>query len=304
MAIEALDHALHLLESLAGADPDAIEEGVHEVRKRTKEVRGLARMLRPALGHRYRRFNTLVGDAATELSSIRDAHVVLDTFEHLREAAHRPNDPKLDRIGRQQARLARHATRSIQRGDVRIHRAHALLGKARRRVLRWEIDGGFEALAGGLETTYRRGRRGLRRARNENSDDSVHQWRKAVKHLWYEVRLLEESAPSVLSPLVGRLDELAESLGNDHDLAVLIERVVADPDRFGTGGGVKRTVKLARRRQQDLRAHSFRLGATIYAESPGAFNRRMAAYWAATTELGPEPPVHPTPPIPTGTDPT
>ncbi len=288
VAAEALDGALTQLESLQGSDAETIEEAVHEVRKRCKEARGLARLVRPGLGHHFGRFDCLVRDAAAELSSIRDAHVVLETFEHLRGTLDRPDDHRLDKIGRTQARIAKRATKSIRGGDPRIDRAHALLTKARRRIDRWEMDEGFGSIARGLEVSYRRGRRRLERAGKEPTDEAMHEWRKTVKTLWYEVRLLEAAAPSLLTPLVERLDELSQALGDDHDLAVLIERLVADPDRFGTGGGLKRTVRLARHRQDDLRTHSFRLGATIYAETPSAFVKRIGTYWATTVELGPE----------------
>jgi CYTH domain-containing protein len=47
-------------------------------------------------------------------------------------------------------------------------------------------------------------------------------------------------------------------------------------------------VRLARSQQDDLRRRAFRLGATVYAETPGAFGRRIGTYWRRTVELGPE----------------
>jgi CYTH domain-containing protein len=162
--------------------------------------------------------------------------------------------------------------------------------EARDRAERWKVPKDFTALAGGLHDTYRRARRRHRDVAAAPDDETVHEWRKAVKQLWYQARLVEPAAPSVLSALVDRLDDLSEALGDDHDLAVLIERFGADPDAFGGHRVVERTTVLARLQQDELRARALRLGATIFAERPRAFAERIAAYWAVTAEEGPERP--------------
>ena len=120
------------------------------------------------------------------------------------------------------------------------------------------------------------------------SDEAMHEWRKAEKNLWYQMRLLAPTAPSMIGPLIDRLDDLAEALGDDHDLAVLIERLESDPDRFGGEKATSEAIDLARDQQRDLRARAFRLGATVYAESPKAFVRRLHRYWDNARSLGPE----------------
>ncbi|RLE25761.1 MAG: hypothetical protein DRJ50_02285, partial [Actinobacteria bacterium] len=45
VATERLDDAIELLSGLTTSTPAEIEQGVHEVRKRCKEVRGLARLV-------------------------------------------------------------------------------------------------------------------------------------------------------------------------------------------------------------------------------------------------------------------
>ena len=289
VARERLDDALYRLDSVTDAtEPAELEEVVHEVRKRCKEVRALARLVRGNLGAEFGRFNGLVRGAALELASIRDAHAVLATFDDLRAATETVDDEKLSEVRRQQAALADDASRGLRSGDPRIVSARTALTKARRRVKKWDVPEGFGSLAPGLRANYRRGRREMAFARKEPRDNHIHEWRKAVKNLWYQTRLLELAAPSVLTPLVARLDDLAEALGDDHDLAVLVERLENDPAAFGGKKAVKRAVRLARAQQQDLRARAFRLGATVYAERPDAFVARIATYWKATLTLGPE----------------
>jgi CYTH domain-containing protein/CHAD domain-containing protein len=285
VATERLDLALAELDGIAEADPAAVEASVHSVRKLCKSLRGLARLVRPALGKEFDRFNKAVRGAANELSSIRDAHAVLGTFDDLDQvrAEHDLRDVRLA-----QATMAEQATLSIQAGDPRIVTARKLLAKARRRVDRWHVADGFDAMGEGMARTYARGRRARRAALAETSDVAIHEWRKAEKNLWYQMRLLAPTAPSMIGPLIDRLDDLAEALGDDHDLAVLIGRLESDPDRFGGETATSQVIELARDQQRDLRARAFRLGATVYAESPKAFVRRLNRYWDNARTLGPE----------------
>lgn len=288
VALERIDDALLRLEQLDPSDPDGIEEAVHEARKRCKELRGLARLVRPALGKEFARFNELVRDAADELSSIRDAHAVSATFDELRASTGQQHDSGLEQVRRDQAERSVHAATTVGADDERVRRARRRLAKARKRVDHWSIPSGFDSLGDGLRSTYERGRKGLRKARRRPSDDRFHEWRKGVKYLWYQVRLLESAAPSVLTPLADRLDDLSEALGDDHDLSVLIARLESDPERAGGQRAVEGAVELARTQQDELRRRAVRLGATVYAEPAARFATRVGTYWENTIQRGPE----------------
>src|SRR6056297_1051257 len=60
-------------------------ETVHQVRKRCKKLRGLVRVVRPAIGDAYDRENACFRDAARSLSSLRDAQSLIDTLDDLRD---------------------------------------------------------------------------------------------------------------------------------------------------------------------------------------------------------------------------
>jgi CYTH domain-containing protein/CHAD domain-containing protein len=287
VATERVEDAIGLLDGLAGSTPAEIEEAVHEVRKRCKELRGLARLVRQALGPRFRPFDLAVRDAAATLSSIRDAHAVLATFDNLRAAQARATS-ELDEIRIGQAALATDATLQLQQGDTRLIVARSLLAEVQQQIGQWRIPSGFSPLGDGLRVTYRNGRYGLRRARKKTTDNRMHQWRKAVKYLWYQVRLLEQAAPSILEPLGDRLDDLGDALGDEHDLTVLIDRLDGDPHAYGSKKSVKHARKVAKRQQRELRARAFRLGETLFAEDADAFVDRTESYWKTTLRHGPE----------------
>jgi CYTH domain-containing protein/CHAD domain-containing protein len=288
VARKRLDDACSLLDELDGASAEEIEQAVHEVRKRCKEVRGLAELIRPALGPDFRSFNGLVRDAARELSSIRDAHAVLDTFDRLRAAQPDLDEPSLDRVRAHQAEVAAAATRSIAGGDQRLENARTLLRAARSEIDDWTIPSGFAPLAAGLRRTYERGATRHARVRRHATDERIHEWRKETKRLWYQLRLLRQAAPSVLDPEIELLHALGDALGDDHDLAVLVDLLEADPTSFGGDEVVERARALARAQQDQLRSGAIRLGATIYAEPGKQFVRRINRYWEISLDEGPE----------------
>ncbi len=283
---ERLDDAIATLGDL-DRDTD-IERAVHDVRKRCKEVRAVARLVRTAIGRDFDRFDEMVRDAADALAPIRDTHAMLATFDHLRSRNDRLDDPQLDAVHARLLAMAAGATSGLLQNDERLVRARSLLVESRPCIKEWNLPEGFAALGDGIEDAYRRGRKALRRARSKPTDDHMHEWRKSVKHLWYQTRLMELVAPSVLEAAASSLDDLAEALGDDHDLGVLVERLGDEPDRFGGEEPIRHACRLARRQQDDLRRRAFRLGATIYAETPPVFRSRMQAYWACAAKRGPE----------------
>ena len=287
VAAERLDDAIEQLDAVIAGSAD-VESAVHEVRKRCKETRGLARLVQPVLGDEFRPFDRIVRDAANQLSAMRDAHALLATLDNLLQA--HGLDDQLRSVRDRQATLAAEATDAIEAGDERIVDARNLLVEARDRSQDWELTDGFEVLAGGLAATYRRGRRALRTAQDDPTDELLHEWRKSVKHLWYQMRLLRKASPSMIAPLIHELDALADALGDDHDLAVLVASLDADPDRFGTGDTIDHARRVAREQQRHLRTPAFRTGLVVYAERPSAFRSRVEIYWHLAGRVGPEQP--------------
>lgn len=154
------------------------------------------------------------------------------------------------------------------------------------RTVRTEIDDwsprrdGWRALEPGLDRGYRRGRRAFRLVRRKPTPENLHDWRKRTKDLWYHLRLLKALSPSIIGGYADETHGLADLLGDDHDLALLRERL-----RTGTGElavDVDAVIELIDHRREQLQAEALRIGARVYAERPKRFVRRMHRDWNAT----------------------
>ncbi|HEX2564118.1 MAG TPA: CHAD domain-containing protein [Acidimicrobiales bacterium] len=288
---EQVEGAVSALERVHDHD---LEATVHDCRKRAKKLRGLLRLVRPALGSAYGPANELFRDAGRELSTIRDAHATLATFDALVAAS-------LDRLpdgglGAVRAGLAADADRASNARDrlVRAEVAADLFRAGRRRVGRAGLDArGWAAVGPGLERTYRAGRRALAAFRLDRGSDptAMHEWRKRTKDAWYHVRLLSDAAPSILEPFEDRFHDLSDALGDAHDLVVICERLRGSPRRFGGVTRVRAACALAEERRGQLERRATRLGVRLYAEKPRAYNDRMAAYWRLWQDAGAEKPI-------------
>jgi hypothetical protein len=258
------------------------DETVHGLRRRCKKLRGLLRLIEP----RFKGFeaeNRAVRDAADGLAGMRDAAVMIETFEGLL---------KFDRAGNRIPRLGMplaEAVNGLLVGQV----AKVPEGSARQQLLadfrgimeqvgnrakHWSIGrSGFASLAGGLEETYRRMADGMGRAMVEDTAEAMHDWRKQTKYHWHHVSLLSRTAPELLAGPKDLLDKLGELLGGHHNLHVLDERLAAEQGLDGDNAGSIRVVIVER--QAALAERAFAIGRQLTAEKPAALRRRFEHYW-------------------------
>ena len=287
LTADGINEALARLAVLS--DGGDFESEIHEVRKRCKELRAIVRLIRPGLTKSYGRFNICIRDAARELADLRDAHVVLTTIEQVDVAGDETTAMQLERIREHREIVATEALASLTNGRRRLSRASRNLSEAGRISGSWNIRDGFEPLAAGIDATYHKARNGHARILKTNDDDDLHEWRKSIKDLWYQIRLIELNAPSVLGPLAATLDTLSELLGDDHDRSLLIERVSSDKKRYGGKSAIRPAIRLVRDQQMAMRTTALRLGATVLAEDEAAFGLRIRTYGSLTHDLGDEP---------------
>lgn len=279
------------LESLeAAASGDDVVEAVHDVRKRCKRLRALARLARKAIGDDYAPSNRAFRDAARALADVRDSQVLVEAFDALLAAA--PEGIALPDLRPARAPLvARHqrATGGLVARGERLDHVRSLLDEGAALVEGWNVDDDFDELAGGLAKTYGRARDGYERALEGPTTARLHEWRKRVKYHWHHVQLLTETDPVVLEPWADRLHDLADALGDDHDLAVLVQTIERDVDAHGGQEAVEVVRTLAAGRRADLQSRAFSLGARYTAEPAEAVVARLATMWGAWHRHGDAP---------------
>jgi CHAD domain-containing protein len=128
---------------------------------------------------------------------------------------------------------------------------------------------------------YKQGYRAAAAASADATAENLHEWRKQAKYLWHQLQILEPVWPGLMDELGNQLHELTRALGDEHDLAVLREKVTAEPDAFGGDNALETLLALIDRRREELRQEAFLLGRRLYCDRPRVFTARMKSYWKA-----------------------
>lgn len=277
-----IDEAAGML-AVDAADRD---EGIHDARKAFKKIRAALRLARPVLGAAYATENAWFRDTARRLSDLRDAQALIESFDKLQQTF--AEEMQGEAFGEIRAALDRRRQSMAEHDEELAGTAQAVrsdLEEVRRRIQSWNLPRKeFPAIGRGLRETYRRGRRARAGAYRTQSDEAFHEWRKGVKYHWYQVRLLQDLWPEVLKSYRTALKDLAEILGDEHDLVVMKQTVAGFDPELRESEDFGAFVTLVDRRQQQLRTAARSLGDRIYAEKPKSLQRRFQAYWRTWRE--------------------
>ncbi len=292
VVLEQLDLAVFMIRH----EPDP-EKAVHEARKTMKRTRGVLRLVRGELGtFRYRQENVVLRDVARRLSAIRAAAVTIETAEMLADEDPSAISPFARRrlVALLTARLDALRDEVLHHPELRIDALTSLLCLRSRvgayPVVELAVDPKrpgirpfpdcFASIAPGVHRTYRRGRVAMTAATASATVQGLHDWRKRVKYLRYQVEVLTPLWPEVLGATAGRLADLADVLGEDHDLADLAAVVATDRSLVPDERTRRNFLGTIERRRATRQRDAFSLGALLYDEPPDVFVRRVGAAWS------------------------
>lgn len=252
----------------AGESGDSAED-VHEARKSLKKARSALRLLRGVIPDGERETaNAGCRDAATRLSGPRDAEVKIATLGLVSGKGANTRAP--ERWQRElEAEAAFHRVDLTADNLAEVARSlDRIAGEFRSR----KYCDGSEAIPGNLGRGYRRGRRAMKEARRSSGPEAFHDWRKRAKDLRYQLEILEPRLPEKLTAIRKNAEELADQLGDLHDLDVLavdLNRRELEP---GQNEVYRELIAEARDRQA---ATCFETGKATYSLKPKGFTNRI-----------------------------
>lgn len=255
-------------------------EAVHEARKSLKKIRAVLRLTRKELGSVYGAETTQLRRCSGKLSEIRDAAAQIETIDSLRKkAAREPGAAAFSPIRRALVARRKKFEEAAEAGGVFPGVASALRTVARR-VKGWPLQtDGFAALAPGIKRAFRRGRTAFLCAREDPSPENLHLWRRRVKDLWYQMRLIEPVWTDALEKYTGDLKDLQDWLGEHQNLVMLRASLAAQPEIYGRIPEIDMFLRMADAHQARLRRQALSLGETVYRKSPRRFLRDVEQSW-------------------------
>jgi CHAD domain-containing protein len=252
---------------------------VHETRKHLKKLRAALRLAPKAFGgkDRHAREDRSLSEIAKLVSDLRDAHVRLQTLIRIREDMHGRSAvlpfPKIEEL----LSLEQESFSAAFAGWRK--QAIPKLEAARKRLSGWPLDDTtWKQICGAVAKSYRCGRDALTQVLKKPSPETFHEWRKEVKQLWYQLRLLQPLNRVVLEKIASDAKTLGELLGLDHDFAFLLARLEEERSDSALQAEHAALQKLIRKRSRKLQRNATELGRRFYAEAPKAFAKRISIF--------------------------
>ncbi len=147
------------------------------------------------------------------------------------------------------------------------------------RLLNWPLEGlNWKQICGAVCKIYKRGQRALAKAIDDPDAENFHSWRKRVKDIWYQLRILQPLNRTVLEEMAHDAEVLGELLGVEHDLDFLLARLKKESGDEALADELAQTQKLISKRCKRLRRDALELGRRFYAEPSKAFAKRISIF--------------------------
>jgi CHAD domain-containing protein len=259
--VESIDSALEAMtQSEAISDDDA-----HRSRKALKNARAALRLLRPSIGEAaYRREDAVLRNASRAISPLRDAKAQIDIVDSLKErhlkiavSEMMPFQNKLRDKLTQLRRTVHRRAPNVRRSLQRLKASRQTLKALNKKQIR--TDG----VNRGLRKIYRQAREAFTVAHDRTTTASLHDWRKKTKYFANAVNVLGDAAQASQVSLAKKATRLGDWLGEEHDLAVLIDRIRREPT---LGSAAKNRFQVAIKARRDkLQRKALHLGTALYA---------------------------------------
>jgi CHAD domain-containing protein len=271
---EQIESALHMCQN------PAKQRGVtvHEVRKHLKKLRAAMRLAIGEVGKNcHANEDRCVRKIGRLISDLRDAQVRLQTFIELRDQAAKKSQQQLFPRTEELLLLERDSFSAAFAGWQT--QAIPQLERAKARLMDWPLEGlTWKQICGAVAKIYKRGQRGLAKTIADPVPENFHEWRKRVKDIWYQLRILQPLNRVVLEEMAHDAEVLGELLGREHDLDFLWARLEKECGDEALSGELSQLQKLITKRCKRLRRDALELGRRFYAEPAKAFAKRISIF--------------------------
>jgi CHAD domain-containing protein len=241
---------------------------VHEYRKAVRRGRALLRLARPIMARAaFRALNAELRKALAASSPVRDAHVLTEALRWL--------PARTGAAARAAARQALEVVPRPRKGaeeEVLRRGAWALRALPERFFDALPRDVSWADLSSGLRESYRRSRKALQRSERSGEQDSLHDFRKRVKELRYQLELFEAAGEGRPRRATRGLASLAQRLGAATDLIALRRLAVSLPGIESADG--RRLARAIDARVAVLAARELPRARKLFRERPKRFAAR------------------------------
>jgi CHAD domain-containing protein len=255
-------------------------DAVHDLRKAIKSWRAMMRLIAPTVGDEAEALRIAARDLARETAAARDGQAAQEALSDLIADAgdDLPGVPARARatITERLAAL-RAGAEAVSLTPERRERICGMWIRAGAAIDRWPLARFDRAEAARqLAASYQRARKAIPGDWSKAGPEALHKFRQRVVEHRYQMELAEPLWPKVMRLWVSEAQRLRDRLGAHHDLAILMHLTEAHQP-LARWRSLLLPLIAARQAAHTVVAN--RLAGRLFAETPKAFMRRLAALW-------------------------
>jgi CHAD domain-containing protein len=201
---------------------------IHEIRKAFKVIRAILRMVRDSVGYSvYFRENVFFRDLSRHLSDARDNEVLLQRAKIVQ--LNMPpglKDAGSERMINELDTVRDRSLQEIVKGENLIKLMSDELNQSTLRIKNLHINNeGFGVIESGILRTYNQALKYLNKTTEEPGETNIHEFRKRVKYLWYQIMILKPLYSRMLKAVIKSLESISEDFGLHRDYTLFIQRM-------------------------------------------------------------------------------
>lgn len=140
----------------------------------------------------------------------------------------------------------------------------------------------FEDIRPSIKRVYKRGVKGYEDSLESRKTEDIHDWRKRVKYMRYQLEIISRIWPQMLLVMEDELHDVSDFTGMYHDCVELVESVESLEIEDFQEKELLRSI--AGQHEKNMMDLAFYTARKFYWEKPGQFVDRMEGYWDAYQE--------------------
>ncbi|MBN2613351.1 MAG: CHAD domain-containing protein [Bacteroidales bacterium] len=220
--IKTLHHYISVIEKKTMYFDENPDGSIHSIRKSIKKIRALLLLIKDEIGYSsYIREKNFYRNISNQLSELRNYEVYLSLSLNLEKMFIQELDYSC--MTHLIYQIRKDKERSLDYLKIpggffgtltqKLHMARLNIDKIK------FIEDFSEVLKKGLKNSYGKARKALTLCINEQSENNLHSLRKALKNIWYQVRMIEQAYPVFLKAYSKSLKSATQILGEINDYA-------------------------------------------------------------------------------------
>jgi len=266
---DQIQYAIDVLKN----DKNNIEKSIHEARKSIKKIRALLKCIRFAIKlSDYRRENRFLRDIKNLISNIRQNTVLIETLEYCNKQNKKEiPENTVNRLNKKLISNKNKAVNEYQKTN-KLEQTIELYQIAQIRLNNIDfIKTDSKSMIEGIGKIYKKGRQLVNICNKKKDSVMLHELRKAIKYLWYQLSIFKNFWPELINIYTKNFEKISDLLGVEHDLYELHLYLL----RNGTIKEKKEILPFVIKESDNIKSKFYKEARLLFAEKSKFFNKKF-----------------------------